>query len=203
MLLLLWPIWVSAEQGDLVKKLHEAYSNVTYFEASFVQEKSVKFLSKPLVSKGHIQFLKNHGMVWEIMEPIWVHTKINESGIYKTNQFEKNKKVTDVQMKAVAQILSELLSSKLDRIESQFSISDVVIDAQHNRWQVSLSAASLMIKKAIETIVIKGYLASEGQSKGISQIKIIDPAGNTTLIRFIDIQLSEQSVEQGVIDGFK
>ncbi len=193
----------SANQNDLVKKLHEAYADVQYFEASFVQEKTVKFLSKPLVSKGHIKFSKKHGMIWEITKPIWVKTKINKNGIFKTSQFHQNKKVTDVQMKVVAQILSELLSSQLDRIESQFSISELTLNDENNSWQVTLSASSILIKKAIKALNIMGNLENENQSKGISRIEIIDPSQNITVITFIDVKLSDKALGQDVIDDFQ
>lgn len=203
LLLFLVPTSVWANKPELVNRLHEAYSDVNYFEASFVQQKNVKFLSKPLISKGLIKYSNTAGMIWEIIEPIWVKTKITEEGIFKTNQYKKNQKVTDVQMKAVAQILSGILSSKLDRIESQFKISAVELDKQNNNWTVNLTAVSVIIKKAIHGLVIKGNLANENQKKGITEIIIIDSAENQTLIQFLNVRLSNEPMSQDVIDAFQ
>ncbi len=194
---------VGAGQQDLIEQLHQAYVDVNYFAADFVQEKQVKFLSKPLISKGKIKFHKNSGMVWEIIEPIWVKTKINDSGIFKTNQFYQDKKVTDVQMKAVAGILTELLSSQLNRIESQFTVAEVMIDDGQKNWKATLLADSLLVKKALNSLLIEGYLPSADQQKGISQITIIDQANNQTQITFSNVELHKEKLSQDLLDDFQ
>ncbi len=194
---------VGADQQDLIEQLHQAYVDVNYFAADFVQEKQVKFLSKPLISKGQIKFHKNNGMVWEITEPIWVKTKINDSGIFKTNQFYQDKKVTDVQMKAVAGILTELLSSQLNRIESQFKVAEVTIDDRQKNWKATLLADSLLVKKALNGLLIEGYLPAADQPKGISQITIIDQANNQTKITFSNVELHKEVMNQDLLDDFQ
>jgi len=192
-----------ASQSELVDRLHQAYADVQYFEAEFIQEKHVKHLSVPLISAGKIQFAKNHGMIWEITKPIWVKTKINQQGIFKTNQFYQDKKVTDVQMKAVAGILTELLSSRLDRIESQFNVQKVEFEPNSLDWQVTLLAKSPIIKKALYALVLSGNTGETAMDRGISQIQIIDQAANKTIISLHVITLKNQPLSQDLVDVFQ
>lgn len=207
----------AAEDKQLVHRLQQAYADVAYFEADFTQEKMVKHLSKPLISKGKIKFAKEHGMIWEIIEPIAVQTKINQQGIFKTNQFFKDKKVKDVQMKAVADIFSELLSSKLDRIEGQFDVENAVYDEGTMGWQVTLKAKSAVIKKALKALLIKGSdfsnkdqitsakntepSSNEQINQGIQAIQIIDQAGNSTTISFDNV-VTKGALDSELVDVF-
>ncbi len=201
--LLLLALASHASQDQLVDHLHQAYADVAYFEADFTQEKKLQHFSKSLVSKGKIKFAKSHGMIWEITSPIWAKTKINPQGIFKTNQFYQNKKVTDVQMQAVAGILTELLSSQLDRVESQFSVQAVSLSAESHDWQVTLLAKSPIIKKALQALVIKGNTGETDQPRGISQIQIIDPTNNTTDITLHEVILNSAPLNQDLLDVFQ
>lgn len=189
-----------ANQHELVERLHQAYADIQYFEAEFTQEKNVKHLSKPLISKGKIKFSKSHGMIWEITEPIWVKTKINQQGIFKTNQFYQDKKVNDVQMKAVAGILAELLSSQLNRIESQFEVQQIIFAENELDWQVTLLAKSPMIKKALHALVIKGSMGEGGINRGINHIQILDQSQNKTEISLHNITVKNISSSNAVLN---
>ena len=203
--LLFWCLTLSAQPStantQLVDQLQQAYADVTYFEAAFTQEKNIKFLSQPLVSKGRIVFAKNHGMVWEVIDPIYVKTIIKQQGIFKSNQFHENRPVKDVQMKAVADILTELLSSQLDRIESQFNVSEVVIDDDQHEWQVTLTAQSRIIKKALKQLRIEGNMGND--HKGIGKITILDATENTTVIAFNQVKLMTAPPSQDQLDDFQ
>ncbi|MCB1582386.1 MAG: outer membrane lipoprotein carrier protein LolA [Xanthomonadales bacterium] len=199
----MWSALAAAEQTSLIEYLHQAYAKVQYFEADFTQEKHIKFLSKPLISKGKIKFVKQQGMIWEITSPIWVKTKIQDNQIFKTTDYENNKKVTDVQMKAVAQILTELLSSQLDRVESQFDVADLEHDEAQGQWQVKLMPKSMMIKKALQELVIFGQLSDDAEKQGISQIKIVDQSGNHTKIQFESVRIKTDALTQDLLDAFQ
>lgn len=192
-----------ASQITLVDQLHQAYNQVVYFEADFTQKKHIKFLSKPLVSKGKIKFAKEQGMIWEITDPVWVKTKIQDNQIFKTTSYQTNKQVTDVQMKAVAQILTELLSSKLDRVESQFDVSALQMDETNGVWQVRLKPKTVMIKKALHELLITGQVADDFDQQGISHIKVIDNNGNQTDIAFESVHIETGTLTQEVLDAFQ
>ncbi len=179
------------DQNTLVKKLHQSYQGIRYFQSNFKQIKSVKFLTKPIISTGKMVFSPELGLVWEVTSPIWVKTLINDEGVFKTNARHKKQKVKDPQIKVVSSILTELLSSQLDQVESQFNISDAIDHTESGQWSVTLVAKGLLIKKAISSITIHGQLSTTGAEKGIDSLLIVDAAGNET-----KVLLSQQVLSQ-------
>ena len=203
-LLLTMVLPLHAEDSILVEQLHQAYDQVQYFEAEFVQNKQVKFLSKPLVSTGVIKYAPTHGMIWEVVKPIWVKTKINDEGIFKTNSFEQNVKVKDVQMQAVADILGELLGARLDRMRSQFELSASQLSDDQLHWEATLIPRSKLIKKALAQLHIEGLLDDAGQGQGISKITLVDPNENITTIVFSEVVMfNEQSPPAELLHDFQ
>lgn len=203
LLMLCWLSPVGADNATFIDQLHQAYAKVLYFEADFIQEKQIKHLSKPLISKGKIIFAKQQGMIWEVTEPVWVRTKIQDNQIFKTTQYYQNKKVNDVQMKAVAQILTELLSSQLDRVESQFDISDLNLEQQNGMWQVKLTPQVMMLKKSLSSLEITGQLANGSDQQGINQITIFDKSDNQTQITFESVRIENNQLTQDMLNEFQ
>lgn len=193
------------KQHNLVEKLHEAYQDIQFFQSDFTQTKSVKFLSQPIVSTGQMVYSTELGLIWEVKKPVWVKTIINDQGVFKSNARHGSKKVKDPQIKVVASILTELLSSKLDRVESQFQVMDVVQNVQSGHWSVTLQAKGVLIKKAISSITIKGIDNSHHgtevsvagtaekleKNTGIQHLVVVDAQGNET-----HISLSNQFISQ-------
>ena len=203
-LLLIMVLPLRAEDSILVEQLHQAYDQVQYFEAEFVQNKQVKFLSKPLVSTGVIKYAPTHGMIWEVVKPIWVKTKINDEGIFKTNSFEQNVKGKDVQMQAVSDILGELLGARLDRMRSQFELSASQLSDDQLHWEATLIPRSKLIKKALAQLHIEGLLDDAGQGQGISKITLVDPNENITTIVFSEVVMfNEQSPPAELLHDFQ
>lgn len=181
-------------EAALVEKLHAAYQGIRYYKADFEQIKNIKFLSQPIVSKGLLIFSSELGLVWEVHDPLWVKTIINDEGVFKSNHRETKKKVKDPQIKVVASILTELLSSQLDRVESQFDIQNTVYNEANDEWSVMLIAKGVLIKKAISQIQINGKLNSDDSSNGIQSIVISDASGDETLINLSEQLLSKTEV---------
>ena len=143
-------------------------------------------------------------MIWEVVKPIWVKTKINDEGIFKTNSFEQNVKVKDVQMQAVADILGELLGARLDRMRSQFELSASQLSDDQLHWEATLIPRSKLIKKALAQLHIEGLLDEAGQGQGISKITLVDPNENITTIVFSEVVMfNEQSPPAELLHDFQ
>lgn len=179
------------KENSLVQKLHQSYQGIRYFQSDFKQIKTVKFLSKPITSTGQFTFSPELGLVWEVKSPVWVKTLINDEGVFKSNSRIAKQKVKDPQIKVVASILSELFSSQLDRVESQFNIKEVIEDNEAGQWSVTLEAKGSLIKKAITSISITGQLSASQSDNGIESLVIVDASNNETLI-----SLSKQIISQ-------
>lgn len=190
-----------ANSQTLVEQLHQVYHDVNYFQADFEQHKQIAFLSKPLVSSGRLIFAKNQGLIWQLEKPLWSKTRISDEGVFKSNKYQHNKKVTDHQVQALGDILQELLAAELDKVKSQFYISEPHIDEQQEQWSVTLTAKNKLVKKAIKSILLKGKLKSLSGSKkniagGIERIIICEKNDDKTEIQLTHIIKSKQPLTE-------
>lgn len=202
---LIWPL--SAGSQTLVEQLHQAYHDVNYFQADFEQHKQIAFLSKPLVSSGRLIFAKNQGLIWQLEKPLWSKTRITDEGVFKSNKYQHNKKVTDHQVQALGGILQELLSAELNQVKSRFHINEPHIDEQQGRWYVTLTAKNKMVKKAIKSIVLQGKLKLSVASKeksvgGIEGIIITEQNDDQTKIQLTHIVESKQPLSEEQLGVF-
>ena len=179
-----------AADSILINQLHEKHQNVSYYQASFTQEKQVSYISKLLITQGRLEFALNEGLIWEVEKPLWVKTLITDKGVFKSTKYQQKQKVKDIQIKLIAEIMTELLTANLDKIESHFKISSVD-QSDRDNWRINLNPKKMMMKKALKQISLIGIKAhnSDDEINGIKEIIITDKAANITRIILTDIVL--------------
>ncbi|MBL4658814.1 MAG: hypothetical protein JKY19_00530, partial [Alcanivoracaceae bacterium] len=161
----------------LINQLHEKYQNVSYYQANFIQEKQVSYISKLLITQGRLEFALNKGLIWEVKKPLWVKTLITDKGVFKSTKYQQKQKVRDIQIKLIAEILTELLTANLDKIESHFKISSVD-QSDADNWRINLNPKKMIMKKALKQISLIGIKAHnhDVEINGIKEIIITDKA---------------------------
>ena len=183
-----------ASEDSLIEQLQKKYQDISHYQANFTQTKKVSYISKPLITTGSLEFALGEGLIWQIIKPLWTKTLINDRGVYKTTKYQKNQKVNDIQIKIVAEIMTELLTANLNKIESHFEISAVTKAQDQSNWTIQLLPKKALMKKAIKQIDLIGEsrLNDTGLLEliDISQIQITDKSNNLTHIQLIDIKLS-------------
>ncbi len=192
--LLLFCLDAKAQESFLIEQLHEKYHNINYYQADFRQSKNVSYISKPLITTGQLEFAVGLGLIWEIKEPLWTKTLINKEGVFKTTKYHKNQKVKDMQIKVIAEIMTELLTANLDKVESKFELLVLHKGDAQDPWQVQLKPKGALMKKALLKIILKGQPADDKIKSGIAQIIIIDQAQNVTTL-----SLQEKILQKGAL----
>ncbi|MBL4659645.1 MAG: outer membrane lipoprotein carrier protein LolA, partial [Alcanivoracaceae bacterium] len=179
-----------AVDSTLINQLHEKYQNVSYYQANFIQEKQVSYISKLLITQGRLEFALNEGLIWEVEKPLWVKTLITDKGVFKSTKYQQKQKVRDIQIKLIAEIMTELLTANLDKIESHFKISSVD-QSDADNWRINLNPKKMIMKKALKQISLIGIKAHnpDDEINGIKEIIITDKAANITRILLTDIVL--------------
>lgn len=178
-----------AEDSQLIASLNEKHQNVSHYQASFVQQKNVSYISKPLITTGRLEFALGSGLIWEVDKPLWVKTLITEAGVFKSTKYQNKQKVKDVQIKLIAEIMTELLTANLDKIESHFKITSAE-ENQTGTWKIDLVPKKMMMKKALKQITLKGDLTeTKNDVENINEIVITDKSGNLTQIKLTDVIL--------------
>ena len=194
---------LSAKDSFLIQQLHEKYHNISYYQAEYIQSKNVPYISKPLITTGKLEFALGLGLIWEVNKPMWTKTLINESGVFKSTKYHKKQKVKDRQIQVIAEIMTELLSANLDKVESKFNLTLINEGDEQGIWEVQLEPKGLLMKKALEKITLKGISNEQIKQSGITEIIIIDKSNNITTIALDEKKLLKNILTNDIRKSFE
>lgn len=176
MLLMFAETTTSAEAH--MARLDAAFRESTYQEYTFTQTRHLPVISRPLVSTGRLIHARDHGLIWDIIEPMQVRTRVTAEGIFKTTAWQDNERVTDHQMQAVSDLLVALLDADRDALEARFEVT--LLPTEPGQWQIGLTPRQRLFRRVIARIELRGREPLETQ--GIEAIQIEDANGQRTLL---------------------
>ncbi|WP_416306499.1 outer membrane lipoprotein carrier protein LolA [Neptunicella sp. SCSIO 80796] len=142
----------------------------------FVQQKHLKVLSRPFVSKGSYHYDKATGLSWHTEEPVANQLLINAQGIVEIQADGSQKTVTSDT--SVGNLLLALFSGDQTLLSEQFSLTQTDDG-------VSMHPQTALLKKLFSHIDI---CQKESQSQ---QISLFEADGNRTDIKLIPDQQTD------------
>ncbi|MFZ3280700.1 outer membrane lipoprotein carrier protein LolA [Pseudomonas sp.] len=142
----------------------------------FIQEKHLRALPQPLLSKGSFVLAKNHGLLWLLKTPLKQDYRITAKGIARRNdngwQLLPNKSAGAEQNRLFLAVLQGD-SSGLQR-DFELALSG---DAQ--QWKLTLTPRSLLLKQVFNQINIDGGTL-------VQTIELLETQGDSTVLRMQD-----------------
>lgn len=142
----------------------------------FVQEKHLRALPQPLISKGSFVLAKNQGLLWLLKTPLQQDYRISAKGIARRDgngwQLLPNKSAGAEQNRLFLAVLQGD-SSGLQR-DFELALSG---DAQ--RWKLTLTPRSLLLKQVFNQINIDG-------GELVQTIELLETQGDSTVLRMQD-----------------
>ncbi|MFJ2430681.1 outer membrane lipoprotein carrier protein LolA [Pseudomonas sp. NPDC087804] len=142
----------------------------------FIQEKHLRALPQPLISKGSFVLAKNHGLLWLLKTPLQQDYRITANGIARRDdngwQMLPNKSAGADQNRLFLAVLQGD-SSGLQR-DFELALSG---DAQ--QWKLSLTPRSLLLKQVFKQINIDGGAL-------VQSIELLETQGDSTVLRMQD-----------------
>ncbi|WP_456022889.1 outer membrane lipoprotein carrier protein LolA [Pseudomonas protegens] len=142
----------------------------------FVQEKHLRALPQPLLSKGNFVLAKNHGLLWLLKTPLQQDYRITAKGIARRDdngwQLLPNKSAGAEQNRLFLAVLQGD-SSGLQR-DFELALSG---DAQ--QWKLTLTPRSLLLKQVFKQINIDGGAL-------VQTIELLETQGDSTVLRMQD-----------------
>jgi hypothetical protein len=142
----------------------------------FVQEKHLRALPQPLLSKGSFVLAKNHGLLWLLKTPLQQDYRITAKGIARRDdngwQLLPNKSAGAEQNRLFLAVLQGD-SSGLQR-DFELALSG---DAQ--QWKLTLTPRSLLLKQVFKQINIDGGTL-------VQTIELLETQGDSTVLRMQD-----------------
>lgn len=159
-----------------LQQLSEQLAKPDVIHGQFIQEKHLRALPQPLISKGSFVLAKNHGLLWLLKTPLKQDYRISARGIARRDgngwQLLPNKSAGAEQNRLFLAVLQGD-SSGLQR-DFELALSG---DAQ--QWKLTLTPRSLLLKQVFNQINIDGGAL-------VQTIELLETQGDSTVLRMQD-----------------
>lgn len=142
----------------------------------FRQQKNLKILKQPFVSRGWFIFSRQNGIYWEITEPLQNAYLIGKKGIRPAADGPAAT-VESPFADSIGRLFSSILGADLEELRNHFDLYYRRSDAY---WQIGLKPRNRHVAAFISGIEITG-------NRYIDALKIVEAGGDTTEIAFTAI----------------
>ena len=164
-----------------LQQLSDQLAKPEVIHGQFIQEKHLRALPQPLLSKGSFVLAKNHGLLWLLKTPLQQDYRITANGIARRDgnawQLLPNKSAGAEQNRLFLAVLQGD-SSGLQR-DFELALSG---DAQ--QWKLTLTPRSLLLKQVFNRINIDG-------GELVQTIELLETQGDSTVLRMQDSSASQ------------
>jgi hypothetical protein len=145
-----------------------AKSAITH--GNFQQEKQLKILRKPLISKGTFTFHQNKGVIWKTLTPVHSLLLVNDTRLL-------NGQGEQTIPPAFGKVFKAMLGGDLKQLSEGFHITG---EDKKPSWQLQLTPKDELLKKIISSIKLSG-------DNELRLLEIQETGGNITHINFDQI----------------
>nr|WP_314524677.1 outer membrane lipoprotein carrier protein LolA [uncultured Pseudomonas sp.] len=178
---------LQAHAFDL-QQLSEQLAKPSVIHGSFTQEKHLRALPQPLVSKGTFVLAKDHGLLWLLKTPLQQDYRISAQGIARRDangwQLLPKKSAGAEQNR----LFLAVLQGDSSGLQRDF---DLQLQGEAKQWKLTLIPRSLLLKQVFTQINIDG-------GDLVQTIELLETQGDSTVLRMQDSTASQplSEVEQ-------
>ena len=166
---------LSAHAFDL-QQLSAQLAKPSVIHGSFIQEKHLRALPQPLVSKGTFVLAKDHGLLWLLKTPLQQDYRISAQGIARRDangwQLLPNKSAGAEQNR----LFLAVLQGDSSGLQRDFELQ---LHGEARQWKLTLTPRSLLLKQVFTQINIDGGAL-------VHSIELLETQGDSTLLRMQD-----------------
>lgn len=159
-----------------LQQLSDQLAKPDVIHGQFIQEKHLRALPQPLISKGNFVLAKHYGLLWLLKTPLQQDYRINAKGIARRDvsgwQLLPGKSAGAEQNRLFLAVLQGD-SSGLQR-DFELTLSG---DAQ--QWHLALTPRSVLLKQVFNQINITGGTL-------VNTIELLETQGDSTVLRMQD-----------------
>ena len=170
----------NAQAFDL-QQLSDQLAKPSVIHGNFTQEKHLRALHQPLVSKGTFVLAKDHGLLWLLKTPLQQDYRITGQGIARRDangwQPLPNKSAGAEQNR----LFLAVLQGDSSGLQRDF---DLQLQGQPQQWKLTLTPRSLLLKQVFTQINIDG-------GELVHSIELLETQGDSTVLRMQDSTASQ------------
>lgn len=152
----------------------------------FVQEKHLRALPKPLLSRGQFVLAQEHGLLWLLKSPLQQDFRITRQGVARRTAQGWQASTGASANERQNRLTLALLSGDSEQLSRDF---EAQLSGTALAWQLTLSPKSMLLQQIFQRIELRG-------AQGIEQIEIFEAQGDRTLMRLQDAQQYQALTEQ-------
>lgn len=164
-----------AQAFDL-QQLSDQLAKPSVMHGNFTQEKHLRALPQPLVSKGTFVLAKDHGLLWLLKTPLQQDYRITGQGIARRDangwQPLPNKSAGAEQNR----LFLAVLQGDSSGLQRDFELQ---LQGQAHNWKLTLTPRSLLLKQVFTRINIDG-------GELVQTIELLETQGDSTVLRMQD-----------------
>jgi hypothetical protein len=143
---------------------------------TFAQEKHLRSLPKPLVSRGHYVLARDQGLLWLLDTPIEQDYRITASGIERRAGNAWQAAQPQGASGRQNQLSLALLSGDQERLSRDFELT---LTGTNTQWTLSLTPKSALLKQIFSQIRLGG-------GHLVERVELDESQGDRTVLRLID-----------------
>jgi len=159
-----------------LQQLSEQLAKPEVIHGQFTQEKHLRALPQPLISKGRFVLAKNHGLLWMLKTPLQQDYRITAKGIARRDangwQLLPNKSAGAEQNR----LFLAVLQGDSSGLQRDF---DLVLSGDAQQWKLTLTPRSMLLKQVFNQINIDGGAL-------VQTIELLETQGDSTVLRMQD-----------------
>ncbi|WP_323163900.1 outer membrane lipoprotein carrier protein LolA [Pseudomonas atacamensis] len=159
-----------------LQQLSEQLAKPDVIHGQFIQEKHLRALPQPLISKGSFVLAKNHGLLWLLKTPLQQDYRITANGIARRDsngwQLLPNKSAGAEQNR----LFLAVLQGDSSGLQRDFELA---LSGTAQQWQLTLTPRSVLLKQVFKQINIDGGAL-------VQTIELLETQGDSTLLRMQD-----------------
>lgn len=175
---------MAAAEIDVFKaKVEKETKNIKTLKTDFIQYKHLDFLSKDIETSGKMYFKQPNWLNWQYTKPYQYSIVFKNGKVYINDQ--GNKSTVDAKSKMFEKINKLIIGSVSGNMfdDKEFSIAYF---KNKDSYIAKLTPKTATIKKYIQQVDF--YFPMDDAT--VSQVKLIEPSGDFTLIVFKNKQIN-------------
>ncbi len=170
-----------AHAFDLTQ-LGQQLSGPEVIRGAFTQEKHLRALPQPFVSRGTFVLARDQGLLWFLQQPVQQDYRISEKGIARREP--SGWQPTDQQGPAARQndLFLAVLQGDTEALRGDFELE---LSGTAQAWALRLTPRSKLLGQIFTAILIRGGATAE-------RIELLETQGDSTVLLLTDSQIDDQ-----------
>ena len=148
-------------------------------QGHFKQEKSLPFLTRPLLSSGDFSLSDDSGLRWRVSEPVVSVMTVVGTSVKLDDQAVKDRGVGEL----MAQLMRAFMTGDLSELARTFIASG---ELQNDSWHLNLTPRSVLMRSVLTSIDVRG-------GRFLQELVIVESSGSVTGMLFFEVTPGDAS----------